>query len=162
MAADTYGRQTYHHHVLNVSKSGSLSLLEPSGPVQACNGIALPLPFSIYVTEHVSHSYKTTGISHTHIFSSVSPSTVLLILHLFQAVSHSMFPMRATYRPISSDSISSPHESIMPIIFSWKHYKYVNSQSLIFTVMTSHVSCGQTRFPCQCGFLPWSCLCLTQ
>jgi len=25
-------------------KSGSLILLEPSGPVQACNGIALPLP----------------------------------------------------------------------------------------------------------------------
>jgi len=25
-----------------VLKSGSLKLLEPSGPVQACNGIALP------------------------------------------------------------------------------------------------------------------------
>jgi hypothetical protein len=25
-------------------KPGSLNLLEPSGPVQACNGIALPLP----------------------------------------------------------------------------------------------------------------------
>ena len=28
-----------------VLKSGNLNLLEPSGPVQACNGIALPLPF---------------------------------------------------------------------------------------------------------------------
>ena len=27
-----------------VLKSGSLNLLEPSGPVEACNGIALPLP----------------------------------------------------------------------------------------------------------------------
>jgi len=27
-----------------VMKSGNLNLLEPSGPVQACNGIALPLP----------------------------------------------------------------------------------------------------------------------
>jgi len=27
-----------------VLKYGSLNLLEPSGPVQACNGIALPLP----------------------------------------------------------------------------------------------------------------------
>jgi len=27
-----------------VTKSGSLNLLESSGPVQACNGIALPLP----------------------------------------------------------------------------------------------------------------------
>jgi hypothetical protein len=30
--------------VPTVSKYGSLNLLEPSGPVQACNGIALPLP----------------------------------------------------------------------------------------------------------------------
>jgi hypothetical protein len=30
--------------VLIVLKSGSLNLLEPSGPVKACNGIALPLP----------------------------------------------------------------------------------------------------------------------
>ena len=35
-----------------VLKSGSLKLLEPSGPVQACNGIALPLmtpndPYSV-------------------------------------------------------------------------------------------------------------------
>ena len=29
-----------------VLKSGSLNLLEPSGPLQACNGIALPLPFT--------------------------------------------------------------------------------------------------------------------
>jgi hypothetical protein len=28
-----------------VLKSGSLNLLDPSGPVQACNGIALPLPY---------------------------------------------------------------------------------------------------------------------
>jgi uncharacterized protein with PQ loop repeat len=38
---------TCHLHVLIVSKSGNLSLLEPSGPVQACNGITLPLQFHI-------------------------------------------------------------------------------------------------------------------
>ena len=32
-----------------VLKSGSLNLLEPSGPVQACNGIALPLYVCMYV-----------------------------------------------------------------------------------------------------------------
>jgi hypothetical protein len=32
-----------HLHVPIVLKSGSLILLEPSGPVKACNGIALPL-----------------------------------------------------------------------------------------------------------------------
>jgi hypothetical protein len=30
-----------------VLKSGSLKLLEPSGPVQACNGIALTFTFAI-------------------------------------------------------------------------------------------------------------------
>jgi hypothetical protein len=28
-----------------VMKSGNLNFLEPSGPLQACNGTALPLPF---------------------------------------------------------------------------------------------------------------------
>jgi len=43
-AAGASGWQPYHLHVPTVLKSGSLNLLEPSGPVQACNGIALPLP----------------------------------------------------------------------------------------------------------------------
>ena len=28
-----------------VMKSGNLNFLEPSGPLQACNGTAIPLPF---------------------------------------------------------------------------------------------------------------------
>ena len=50
-AAGAYGWQPYHLHVPIVMKSGSLNLLEPSGPVQACNKNALlfyPLP--IYTT----------------------------------------------------------------------------------------------------------------
>ena len=43
-AAGAYGWQPYHLRVPIVLKFGSLSLLEPSGPPQACNGIALPLP----------------------------------------------------------------------------------------------------------------------
>jgi hypothetical protein len=40
-------RNEYHEYFLRVKaagvlKSGSLNLLEPSGPVKACNGIALP------------------------------------------------------------------------------------------------------------------------
>ena len=35
---------TYHLHVPIVKKSGGLNLLEPCGPVQACNGTSLPLP----------------------------------------------------------------------------------------------------------------------
>jgi len=45
-AAGAWGWQSYHLHVPIVLKSGSLNLLEPLGPVQACNGIALPIPFS--------------------------------------------------------------------------------------------------------------------
>ena len=41
-AAGAWGWQPYHLHVPNVLRSGSLNLLEPSRPVQACNGIALP------------------------------------------------------------------------------------------------------------------------
>jgi len=46
-AADAYGWQPYHLHVPTVLKCGSLNLLEPSVPVQACNGIALPLPLPV-------------------------------------------------------------------------------------------------------------------
>ena len=42
-AAGAYGWQPYHLHVPIVLKSGGLILLETSGPVQACNGIALLL-----------------------------------------------------------------------------------------------------------------------
>jgi len=38
--AGAYSWQPYHLHVPTVLKSGNLKLLEPSGPVQACNGIA--------------------------------------------------------------------------------------------------------------------------
>jgi len=43
-AAGAYGWQPYHLHVPIVLKSGSLNLLELSGPIQACNGISFPLP----------------------------------------------------------------------------------------------------------------------
>jgi len=41
--AGVYGWQPYHLHVPIVLKSGTLNLQEPSGPVQTCNGIALPI-----------------------------------------------------------------------------------------------------------------------
>jgi hypothetical protein len=47
-AAGAYGWQPYDLHVPTVLKSGSLNLLEPSGPAQACNGIALP--YVLYYT----------------------------------------------------------------------------------------------------------------
>ena len=43
-----WGSQPYHLHVPIVLKSGSLNLLERSGPVQACNGIAFTGLFEFY------------------------------------------------------------------------------------------------------------------
>ena len=42
-APGAFGWQPYHHPVPLSRKSGNLNFLEPSGPVQACNGTALPL-----------------------------------------------------------------------------------------------------------------------
>jgi len=43
-ATSAYGWQLYHLQVLIVLKSWGFNLLEPSGPVQVCNGILLSLP----------------------------------------------------------------------------------------------------------------------
>jgi hypothetical protein len=47
-----------HLHVTIVFKSGNLSLLEPSGPVQACNRIALSLPLPLYKRLYDLSKYK--------------------------------------------------------------------------------------------------------
>jgi hypothetical protein len=58
-------------------KSGSLNLLEPSGPVQACNGIALPfalvLPgISMYVMYYYYHH-------HNHFILTVITVIILVV-----------------------------------------------------------------------------------
>jgi len=52
-AAIACGWQPYHLHVPTVLKSGSLNLLEPSGPVQACNWIAWPWYIYIYIYRYI-------------------------------------------------------------------------------------------------------------
>ena len=47
-------------------KSGSLNHLEPSGPLQTCTVIALPLPFLIFVTHYITHTGQDTVISVTN------------------------------------------------------------------------------------------------
>jgi len=60
-AAGALVGQPYHLHVQIVMKSGSLNLLEPSGPVQACNGIDLPLQnFIQHLFLKVSHAQRQT------------------------------------------------------------------------------------------------------
>ena len=40
-----------------VTKSGKLNFLEPSGPVQACNGTDLSLPFTLHVRVKVKGKF---------------------------------------------------------------------------------------------------------
>ena len=41
-----------------VTKSGNLNFLEPSGPVQACNGTALPLPLYPYLLRVTEENHQ--------------------------------------------------------------------------------------------------------
>jgi hypothetical protein len=65
-AAGASSWQLYHLHVPIVFKSGSLNFLEPSGPVQTCNGFAWPLRVQkvsdIYLAEHVSYQADNTDV----------------------------------------------------------------------------------------------------
>jgi hypothetical protein len=51
--------------VLIVLKSGSLNLLEPSGPVKVCNGIALPLPLPLPLHLHYITATHVNKMLHT-------------------------------------------------------------------------------------------------
>ena len=58
-AAGAYDWQPYHLHVQSFLKYGRLNLLETSGPVQACNGITLPLLLPLHDSSKIK-MYKRT------------------------------------------------------------------------------------------------------
>jgi len=54
--------KSYHFHEPTVLKSGSVILLETSGPLQTCTGIALSLALSIHdVSIIINHPVATFG-----------------------------------------------------------------------------------------------------
>jgi hypothetical protein len=57
----------YHIHLTTVFKSGSLKLLEPSGSLEACTGIALPLPYSRWHTMSMRDSNQTNHFVHVRL-----------------------------------------------------------------------------------------------
>ena len=59
--------ESYYLHVPIVLKFGSLILLEPSGPVQTCNGIALPFVGPMYYKEEQCIAVSITCISYQDI-----------------------------------------------------------------------------------------------
>ena len=52
-------------------KSGNLNFLEPSEPLQACNGTDLPLPFTSIITA-TTPTTNTNFTNHTSITSSTN------------------------------------------------------------------------------------------
>jgi hypothetical protein len=74
-AAGELNWQPYHLHVPIVLKSESLNLLEPPGPVQACNGMAFTFSFfwrnspqcarAASFTRFLDHTQRRTTISRT-------------------------------------------------------------------------------------------------
>ena len=71
--AGAWGWQPYHLHVPTVFKSGSLNLLELSGPVQACNGTALPRHITPKRTKALSEPKPPQHSLYFH-YSSTFPS----------------------------------------------------------------------------------------
>ena len=63
-------------------KSGSLSLLESSGPVQACTGLSLPLPLSDEQLDLTCVSFCTLDINMCKNTSYIARVLKLLALHV--------------------------------------------------------------------------------
>jgi len=59
-----------------VLKSGSLNLLEPSGPVQACNGIALPFMFTLLEDIYRSWVCATLAEGNSSMFKYIAQCPV--------------------------------------------------------------------------------------
>ena len=67
-----YGLQPYQLHMLIVLKSWILKLLDPSGPVQVCNGIDLPQMRTVI---HKWNTFNTYLITYSLTYSmEQSPS----------------------------------------------------------------------------------------
>ena len=100
-----------HIHVLIVLKSGSLNLLEPSGPVQACNGIALTLPnTSEYFvgTSSVVYRYVTNNTP-LSLRNGIEWLKMWLVgFEVFKAVKVKAIPLQAWTGPEGSSRLRLP------------------------------------------------------
>ena len=90
------------NHLLapNVLKSGSLKLLEPSGSVQACNGIALPLP-----------------LLHTHMAYSIHYD-----YFLFQATNMNYISRKSNYSAIRQIRLALTLSALLTIGYFYEEY----------------------------------------
>ena len=70
--AGAWSWQPYNLHVPTVLKPGSLALLEPSGPVQACHGIVLPFHQQILFPILHEAETKVSRFSSTWVVTQIS------------------------------------------------------------------------------------------
>ena len=100
--ASALGWQHYHLHVLTVLKSGSLNLLEPSGPIQACNWITLCMSLTshTWVASSMVSQLHTSATFMIQVFWGVMPCSVvnsywyfkgLFYLHIQDAAVQGLF-----------------------------------------------------------------------
>lgn len=101
------------------------------------------------------HTHTEQASTPVYLFFSTNINCITPVLCLLQAV-----PPPPSKRPTL---ITYPCLMRLHFITGRKHnanylflesLQYLNSKSLIFTVMTSHIPCGQPHFPCPDGFLP--------
>jgi hypothetical protein len=69
-----------------VFKSGILNLLDPSWPLQACNGIALPIAVKILSTGTISLSFKQylSNIPGKHDIKEIQQTDILNTAHVLR------------------------------------------------------------------------------
>ena len=128
-AAGAYGWQPYHLRVPIVLKFGSPSLLEPSGLVQVCNGIALPLTMEqsppsgkhSYSANHFPSFYRTRRF--VTVFTK-KPRFVSILSQINRVHSHSIY-----VRLILMLSPSMPRSSKWPfqVFFTRIQYAFLFS-----------------------------------
>ena len=87
----------------NVLKSGSLSLLETSGPVQACNGIALPFKITVNWFANIVWPEHHFGKNSTNCGSQQDDSIVSTFKFIFAVplcLTINAYPLPVTTVPI--------------------------------------------------------------
>jgi len=86
-----------------VTKSGSLNFLEPSGPVEACNGTALPFTYiTMYGSLNVKFRASVVHIRFRYAFTSCVSSLlfflIFILLYTVSATPYTPFLLRSPLR----------------------------------------------------------------
>ena len=97
-----------------VLKSGSLNLLEPSGPVQACNGIALPLQCVPFLADLRTVSRVLQWLYSTGEWSINESPYNLCIFIVMSMYSYYMF----MYLHLANWHSSATLTEVFPVLFS--------------------------------------------